>query len=371
MQQGISAFEDLNGSGHERVAYAPLSVAGGTRMSAARAYLHRATRRPNLRLELHCEVRRIIFDGTTATGVEVMTPDGEARFTARREVIVCAGTMESPLLLERSGVGDPDVLAAGGVPMVAANPAVGENLRQHRGAVFALRLRGVPGRNRELVTPAARLRTTARYLLRRSGALAHGGTTVLAVLRSSPAVAGPDMEVLFTPVSVSGHDGTSAGADAGDGVTVGFYPHAPTSTGSIHLTGPSAHHPPRLVPGYLSTGHDRDLTVAAFRRVRQILEADPFASAASETAPGPQVSDDDSVLRYVLEHGFAGNHQVGTCALGPEGAVDDDLRVRGTQRLRVADASVMPTLTTGNTVAPSMAIGWIAGDLIRHGKAVA
>ncbi|WP_307136150.1 GMC family oxidoreductase [Streptomyces aurantiacus] len=361
VRQGIDRGEDLNGR-HERVAYAPLSVLNGTR-TTARAFLGGHARRPNVRVRLHCKARRILFDGTTATGVEAKTARGTVRFTARREVILCAGTIESPLLLERSGVGDPELLTAAGVHLVATNPAVGGNLRQRRGAIVALRLNSVPRRNQEPTTSAARLRSRVRHALRRSGAPAHDGATVLAVLSSDRRVPSPDMELLFTPVSVSDHDGAPAGTD---GATAAFYPQSPTSVGSIHITGPALNDPPRLVPGYLSTDHDKNLTVAAFARVREILASEPFASAATETLPGPEVVDAADVLQYVLDHGFTGNHEVGTCTLGPGGVVDDELRVHGTHRLRVADASVLPMLTTGSTAAPSTAVGWIAGDILRN-----
>ncbi|MBE1582192.1 GMC family oxidoreductase [Nonomuraea angiospora] len=319
-----------------------MSVADGRRMSAARAYLHEAIDRPNVRLVLHCEVRRIIFDGATATGVEAVVPEGVVSFSARREVIVCAGALESPLLLERSGVGDPRVLAAAGVPMVAGNRAIGGNLRQHRGIAFMTQFSEVPGG---------------------SAVLPFGTATVAAVLKSDLSASAPDTDLLFYPFVVPGHDGAPARIG---GAAVGFYPHSPTSTGSIHITGPGLEHAPRLVPNYLSTDHDRKLLVAGFARFREIVAAEPFASIAS-SADLPKSEDEEGLVRHSLEHGAVINHPIGTCALGPSGAVDDQLRVRGTDRLRVADASVMPTLPSGNTAAPSMAVGWITGDLILDG----
>ncbi|MDT0398278.1 MULTISPECIES: GMC oxidoreductase [Streptomyces] len=363
-RQGSDAVEDLT----RRAAYASRTASNGTRTRAARALLRgHVWRRPNVRVRLHCTARRILFDGTTATGVEAQTPRGTVRFTARREVIVCAGTVESPLLLQRSGVGDPELLTTAGVHLVAANPAVGGNLRQRRVAVLSLRLDGVPGADREPVTPAAQPRSRVTSLLRRSAAPpAHGGTAVLAVLSSDPGGSGPDMALQFTPVPMPDHDGASPGKDGAHGATVALYPRSPTSVGSVHITGPALEDPPRLVPGYLSTEYDKELTVAAFARVREILATEPIASVATETLPGPGVVDTAGVLRYVLDHGSTAHHEVGTCALGPGGAVDDELRVHGTHRLRVADASVMPTLTTGDTTAPGTAVGWIAGDLLRN-----
>ncbi|MBU2670190.1 GMC family oxidoreductase N-terminal domain-containing protein [Actinoplanes bogorensis] len=331
----ITPVRDLNGSGGERAAYAPLTIADGHRVSAADAYLHDAVKRPNVQLRLRCDVRLVVFDGTTATGVEAVTPDGEVRFSARREVIICAGTLGSPLLLERSGVGDPQVLQAAGVPVVAENRAVGGNLRQHRGISLITKLSNLPA----------------------AGA-PFGTTTVVSVLKSDPGAAGPDTEVIFHPFGGPDADGGIAGA------AVGYYPRTPTSTGSIHITGPGLDDVPRLVPNYLSTDQDRQVLVAGFARVRAIMATDPIASVMTDAAPVPAAGDEAAIVRHSLEHGFVANHQIGTCALGPAGVVTDDLRVRGTDGLRVADASVMPTLPSGNTAAPSMAIGWIAGDLV-------
>ncbi|MGC5562169.1 GMC family oxidoreductase [Streptomyces sp. FR-108] len=360
-RHGIEAAEELNVR-HGQAAYASLATGNGARTSAPRALLRGYGRRPNVRVRTHCEVRRILLDGTTATGVEAKTRRGTVRFTARREVVLCAGTTGNPLLLERSGVGDPEVLRAC-VHLVAANPAVGDNLRQRRGAVVALRLNGLPGRSRQPVTSAARAWSPFTPPLRRSSESMDSGTQVVAVLSSDRRTPNPDMTLLFTPEPVTAHDEMPAGTD---GATVAFYPHSPTSTGVVHITGPTLDDPPLLLPGHLSTGHDRELTVAAFARVREILATEPFASATTETLPGPGVVAAADLLRYVRDQGFTGYHDVGTCALGPAGVVDDVLQVRGTHRLRVADASVLPTLTTGDTAAPGMAIGWIAGDILRN-----
>jgi choline dehydrogenase len=323
--RGIATVTDVNDAGGERAGYAYRTIAGGSRVSAVASYLRPAAARPNVELRMGCEVRRILFDGTTAIGVEAVTAEGPVRLLARREVIVCAGTLESPLLLERSGVGDPAVLEAAGVVPVVANPAVGTDLRQHR-----------------VGNTVSRLDHGAEGL--------HGATTVLAALRADPAAASPDTEVLFIPMP---------GA-----AVVAFYPHSPTSTGSIHITGPGTGDAPRLVPGYLTTAHDRRLTAAAYALVRELTAAEPFAARATAAFPLPDPADEQAVLTYVLGSGAVGNHQTGTCSLGPGGVVDGHLRVHGTTNLRVADASVMPTLPSGNTAAPTMAVGWIAADLL-------
>ncbi|MFH8447575.1 GMC family oxidoreductase [Streptomyces sp. NPDC018026] len=362
-RQGIDAVADLNGS-PDRAAYVPHPMSTGVPQSRARALLRGCARRRNVRVRPHCTARRILFEGTTAIGVEAQTSRGTVRFWARREVILCAGTMGSPLLLERSGVGDPEVLTTAGVHLVAESQAVGANLRQRRGAALTLRFNGVPDHGRESAPPIVGPRSRFRPVLRRAAVSAGGGAAVLAVTNSGHGTSSPDMELLFTPVVE--HDGLHPGAVGATAVTVAFYPRSPTSIGSVHITGPTLADPPRLVPGYLSTDHDNELTLAAFARTREILATEPFASTMTEVSPGPEVTDTRDTLRYVMEHGFTRKHEVGTCALGADGAVDEELRVRGTHRLRVADASVMPVLTTGDTEAASLAVGWIAGDILRN-----
>ncbi|MFF4053318.1 GMC family oxidoreductase [Streptomyces chartreusis] len=351
-RQGIDTVEELGGD-RTQAAYTPQPVPTVVRTGTVRPLPHGLTRRRNVRVRLYCSARRILFDGTTAIGVEAATSRGTIRFHARREVILCAGVVGNPLLLERSGVGDSEVLTTAGVHLVAANPAVGSNLRQRRGAAFALWPNGVPEHEPEPVTPATRLRARVGRALRRPAAPTRADVSIRAVLNSDRgASTTPDMELRFTPAPVAG-------------ATVAFFLQSPTSVGTVHISSPALDDPPRLVPGYLSTDHDNELTVAAFARTREILATEPFALAMTETFPGADVADPADVLRYVREHGFT-EQAVGTCALGLGGVVDDELRVRGTRRLRVADASVMPTLTTSDTEAASMAVGWIAGDILRN-----
>ncbi|MDH6581363.1 choline dehydrogenase [Streptomyces sp. SAI-135] len=363
-RHGIQTVEELGGD-HTKTAYTPWSESVALRMSLHRPPLHGLAQRRNVRVRLHCIARRVLFDGTTAIGVETATPWGTVRFTARREVILCAGAVSNTLVLERSGVGDPKVLSAVGVQLVAANPAVGSNLRQRRGAAFSLRLNGVSDRAPESVTLAARLRAKVMRVLGRPDAMKSCGTSVLAVLNSKGGTSSLDMQLKFTSTLVANGGALPAGGAASSGVSVAFYPQSPTSVGSVHITGPTLEDPPRLVPGYLSTVHDWYLTFAAFARAREILATEPFASAMTETFPAAAVVDPEDVVQYVLKHGF-NEDAVGTCALGPDGVVDDELRVRGTDRLRVADASVMPRLPTLNTEAASRAVGWSAGDVLRN-----
>jgi len=369
-KHGAPFLEDVNSSGDERVGYVASNIKRGTRVSASRAFLRKARRRQNLVVLDHTEVDRITFDGTVATGVEATRLGQTLRFGARREVLICAGALDSPLLLERSGIGDPKVLAAAGVPLRVSSPKVGENMRDHRGSLqFQLKLKGCGGYNRELNTALRQGWTGLKYLFTRAGVMSFGGYNVTTAFKSDPASPFPDTQAYFTPMSSS-----SVAPNTGR-IALDRFPGAmfivlslfPTSVGSIHITGPRTSDKPRLVSDFLLTDHDRALTVKMFHKARAILATEPLAQLFhEEVTPGPGLQQDADVLRYAYKGGGGGFHSLGTCAIGPndDDVVDDRLRVRGTSRLRVVDASVFPVIPSGNNNAPTMAMAWIAADLI-------
>lgn len=365
---GVRCTDDVNASGSERVGYASSNVRNGLRVSASRAFLHRAARRHNVTVLTGTEVKRITFDGTRA-GVEAIQRGATIQFTARREVLVCAGTLESPLLLERSGIGDPQVLQRAGVPLRVPRSLVGENLREHHGVLFQFELAGRVGYNHQLSSWFKQGRAGARFLFTRGGVLSHSGTTVLAMYRSGREADHPDVQAFLVPMSYSGVDANTGRPvlDRGSGAMVLVYPTFPTSRGSIHITGSQPAAPPKLVPRFLSTCDDREVLIGAFRRMRAFTRTEPFAHLVTrEVAPSETIDRDQEIVEYGLEHGVTAQHAVGTCALGPgdDDVVDEQLRVRGTTHLRVADASVFPMMPSGNTAAPTMALGWIAAEII-------
>lgn len=367
---GVDVVDDMNGSGDQRVGYVTSNIKRGKRVSAPHAFLRKARRRRNLTVLDHTEVDRITFDGTVATGVEAHRHGKEVRISARREVLLCAGGLDSPLLLERSGIGNPEVLAAAGVDVVAASPKVGENLRDHCGAIqFQVKLKGNVGYNRQINSVLKQGWTGFKYLFRRSGVMAFGGYNLGAMYKSDPASRHPDTQLFFTPISASAVDPKTGRliVDKSAGAMFVCYLMYPTSTGSIHISGSSSSDKPRLVPNSLSTDYDRALTIKMFNKAREILATEPFAQLIeSELAPGSSIKEDVAVLDYSLNKGGAGYHTLGTCAIGPDDddVVDDRLRVRGTSNLRVIDASVFPAMPSGNNNAPTQAMAWIAADLI-------
>jgi choline dehydrogenase-like flavoprotein len=366
-KNGIAFEDDMNGSDNDRVSYVASNIRNGLRVSASRAFLRPARRRENLTVLSNTEAERIVFEGTRAVGIEARREGGTVVFRARREVLVCGGAFESPLLLERSGVGNPDVLAKAGVPLVAENRGVGENLREHRGILFQMRLKGVRGYNHQASSFVRQMWTGFKYLFTRNGLIAHGGFPLSGIYASDPESSRPDTQTFFTPISTSAVNPMSGRlvVDKQPGARLVTMPLRPTSQGFIHITGPSVADPPQLVPNFLATEHDRTAVLKAFRKAREIMATAPFSDhVVEEIEPGPRIETDEEILDHAVNKGNAGYHTLGTCAMGPDGVVDDHLRVRGTTNLRVVDASVFPWEPSGNNNAPTMAMAWIAADVI-------
>jgi choline dehydrogenase len=369
-RHGIGFLDDMNSSGEDRVGYTCSNIKRGFRVSASHAFLSKAGRRRNCTIIKRTEVDRITFDGTRATGVETTRHGKTISFTASREVLICAGGLESPLLLERSGIGNPEILAAAGVSLRVASPNVGEKLNDHCGStLFQLKLKHRGGYNSELKNMLRQGWTGLKYLFTRTGVMSFGAHNLITVFKSDPASPYPDTQGFFTPLSSSAIDPSTGRivVDKFSGAMFSTYPLHPTSRGSIHITGPDASDKPRLVPSIPTTDYDRALTVKIFHKTREILTTEPFAQLVeAETVPGKDLKDDADILDYAINTGGRGYHTTATCAIGPneDDVVDNRLRVRGTSNLRVVDASVFPALPSGNNNAPTMAMAWIAADLI-------
>jgi choline dehydrogenase len=366
---GVGFEKDMNGSGNERTSYVASNIRKGTRMSASRAYLWPIRHRKNLSIATYTEAEKLTMDGTRVTGVTCRTKTGVVTYTANREVLLAGGTFDSPLLLERSGIGNPYVLEKAGVPVRVPSPRVGENFKEHRGILLQYRLSGVKGYNIEASSTPRYLWTGFKYLFSRSGMIAHGGYALSAIYKSDPASENPDTQCFFTPISTSDVNPMTGRmvVDTFPGAKYVVLPMYPTSQGSLHITGPGLDDAPRLEPNFLSTEEDRQMLVKALRKAREIVATEPFAKyVVEELQPGPAIAEDDQIIEYGINKGNAGAHGLGTCAMGPEDddVVDASLRVRGTQGLRVIDASVFRDQPSGNNNAPTMALAWIGADII-------
>jgi choline dehydrogenase-like flavoprotein len=368
---GVKRVLDINGSDDERTGYTQFSTRRGLRVTAAGAFLRPALKRGNVTLATGTEVGRILFDGTRAVGVLARHKGQQIEIRARKEVLVCGGSLDTPTLLERSGVGQADVLGRAGVKLVVDSPNVGEKLNEHRGLRFMYKIRpGAAGGFNPLVnTQAKRMYQGAKYLVRRDGIIAAGSATCLVYFKADPASDRPDTCGFFNPLSMKGktmHNDKLA-VDDEPGLMLAAYPLRPTSRGHIHITGPDPEDPVAIQPNFLDTEADRRILSKVGGRVRELFGSGPVADLITEERiPGPGVRTEADFEQVGLFQGASGYHPLGSCAMGPgsDDAVDERLRVRGTTGLRVVDASVFPHQPSGNTSAPTQALAWHAASLI-------
>lgn len=369
---GIDSTSDFNGARPEGAGLWQVTIRNGVRVSAASAYLGSARRPPGLRLVLRAHACRVLFEGTRATGVEYTRARSGARERASaREVIVSAGAIGSPQLLELSGVGDPTLLGRFGIPVVAAVPAVGRGLQDHVCVVYAYRCK-VPTLNQELGPLSGRLKAALRYALHRDGPLSMSVNQAGAFVRSRPGLERPNLHLYFNPASFSTVTGGSKQRlirlDPFPGFRMSFNTCRPTSRGTVHIRGADPFASPAITPNSLATAEDIADVYEGARMLRRISAARPLAQIIdAELEPGGRIHTDEAVLADFRQRGGSVFHPCGTCAMGPDPAhsvVDARLRVHGTEALRVVDASVFPSITSGNINAPTLMVAERAADLI-------
>jgi len=367
---GIEHNPDYNGLRQDGIAMSQATIASGRRMSTARCYLDPVRKRPNLRIETGALAECLLFDGTRCTGVRysVGGPGRGERREARaaREVIVSGGSINSPQLLELSGIGQPERLQALGIGVRHALLGVGENLRDH----YAPRTRWAIAAKGITYNDTARglglVRQALRYAFSRRGLLGSVGAPLRAFVRSRDGLAAPDLLLGWVPMLTEpGPKGPRIARQSG--VTCYAHPMRPESKGHIHVVSADPHKPPAIDFNFLSSPVDAALTVRAIHIARAIMTAPAMTPLqVSEIAPGTDRDTDDEILDWVKAAAETTYHPVGTCKMGSDAmaVVDAQLRVHGIDGLRVADASIMPTLTSGNTNAPSIMIGEKAADMV-------
>lgn len=354
----------------EGIGYAPRTIHRGRRQSAAEAFLKPVAHRANLTVITEAVVDKVVFEGARAVGVTVLRQGRRETLRADGEVILCCGAMGSPGVLERSGVGDPDRLAALGVPVVHANPAVGEGLSEHRGIIVQWKLKDELSQNREF-SGWRLLKSTLQYYLTKGGPMSSAAYEIGAWFKTRPGLNRPDAQFLLAPFSFD-FDKQRTALEPFPGMSVVTYPLRPSSRGRIHIASLDPNAPPVLEPNYRATREDRESMIGAVRMVRRYAAQSPLAELlAEETMPGPAYETDEQILAAYDRFGTCGYHAVGSCRMGADEAsvVDPELRVRGVQGLRVMDTSVMPVIPSGNTVGPTMAMAWRAADIVLRGKA--
>ncbi len=376
-QAGVPATIDYNGPVFEGVGYLQHNVRRGRRRHAADAYLLPAMKRANLTVESNALAQRVVFEGRKAVGLIYRRGTEERTVRARREVLLAAGAIQSPQLLELSGIGQRDVLQRAGVDVLHQLPGVGENLRDHLHVRISFETKLPVTLNTILRNPFLQAKMGARWLLLGRGLMACSSATSMAIARSRPDLPRPDIKFQLHQLSMaSSHyaDNRKArniadkmGLDTHPGFGIGTYVLRPESQGSVHIKHPDTSKPPEIRANYLSHEHDVRTMIAALRMIRKVASQPALAQhIVRETRPGPDAADDDALLDHVRKTGQTSYHPIGTCRMGndPQAVVDATLRVHGVEGLRVCDASIMPTMVASNTHAPTIMIGEKASDLV-------
>ena len=375
-QAGIPTNPDYNGPDMEGASCYQITTRGGMRASTARGYLKPVRRRPNLDIRTKAHVTRVLFDGRRATGVEYRQNGQLKTVRARAEVILSAGAINSPQLLQLSGVGPGRVLHDHGIPVVLDAPQVGRNLQDHLGSDNYY-VSTVPSLNQQLRPLLGKAMAAVHYAVRRKGPLSLSLNQGGGFVRLSEQSQGPDLQLYFSPVS---YTRAPAGVrplmnpDPFQGFLMGFNPCKPTSVGHLQITSPNPMVAPELHPNYLDTEHDRALMVAGTRLMRRIAQSEALSAVIErELYPGADIQSDAAIAEYNMQTAWTVFHQCSTCRMGRDpktSVVDAQLKVHGIDGLRVADASIFPTIPTGNTNAPAIMVGEKASDLILNSSKV-
>lgn len=366
---GIARTADYNDESAEGVSRLQLSTRNGVRCSAARAYLSSVRWRPNLEVVTGAVATQVRFQGRRAAGVRYLRGGAALEALARKEVLLCAGAIRSPQLLELSGVGDPHRLRDIGVPMVCDLPGVGENLQDHLMARIGFECNR-PVTVNDMVRERWRLAIALlRYALRRDGVFATPSLTATAYARTRDGLPCPDVRLQVGLSSGSGRLSISreTGLDPFSGFHLGGYFLYPRSRGSVHVQSLDAGDQPSIRANYLSDPLDRETGVRAMKLLRTIAAKAPLASfIVREVRPGPDARSDDELLDYLRRTGQTCWHPCGTCRMGNDAGavVNPDLTVRGVTGLRVVDASVMPFMVASNTNVPVLMIAEKAADMV-------
>ncbi|WP_254605147.1 GMC family oxidoreductase [Sphingomonas bacterium] len=339
------------------MAYQARTIWRGKRQSAAKAFLRPAMQRPNLTVASDTEVLRIVFDGRTAVGVEIRDEQGIRTIRAGREVILCAGALESPKLLQLSGVGPGKLLRDLDIAVVHDQPQVGQNLREHFYLQTKFRV-SEGGLNHEFAGLRL-LRNVLRYLFTSAGPMSHAAQELVGYIRSRDGLPRPDCQIGVGLYSLA--DGPRGLAlETEPGFTIGGYYMHPRSRGETFITSPDPAVAPYVDANYLAEAEDRIASVGMVRAIRHIAAQPALAGIVrAELAPGPAVQSDDAILDDLYARGGTAFHVSGTCRMGSDDAAVTDPagRVRGVAGLRVVDTSLFPELPSGNTNAPAMAAG--------------
>ncbi len=362
---GILPRADFNDGSNEGSGFFEVNQSTGVRWNASKAFLRPVLKRPNLRLITNAHAERLVFDGTRAKGVRFGRGGETWEASARSEVLLAAGAINSPKLLELSGAGRPDLLRRLGIEVVHASRDVGENLQDHLQIRTVYRVSGVQTLNTMFNSLFGKARIGLEYALRRSGPMSMAPSQFGMFTKSDPSMETPDLEYHVQPLST---DKLGDPLHPFPAITMSVCNLRPESVGSVHATTCDLAVQPEIRPNYLSAIRDREVAVRSVRQARQIMMAKHLEQyMPDEILPGPQHQSDEELLQQIGSIATTIFHPVGTCRMGVDdhAVVSPDLRVKGIAGLRVVDASIMPKIVSGNTASPTIMIAEKAADMIR------
>ncbi len=366
---GLTFTPDFNGAEQEGVGLYQFTIKNGIRNSAARAFLRPAMKRKNLLVETHAQVTKILFEGKRAVGVAYVQRG--MKLDARgREVILAGGAINSPQLLQLSGIGPGTLLQSLGIPLVHANANVGARMQDHHGVNYTWRM-NAPTLNDELRPWWGKLKAGMQYILTRRGPLSLSINQGGGFFRTHPEMARPNMQLYmqaFSTLIPRAGERPILTPDPFSGLSLGLSNCRPTSTGEVMITSPDPLVHPKISFNAYGTNSDVEEMLAAVKFLRKIAAQEPLKGLmAEELRPGPEIKTDEAMINDFRQRSGTVYHHSCTCRMGPEEAtsvVDSQLRVHGVEGLRVCDASVFPNLIAGNTNAPAMMVGWRGAEII-------
>lgn len=363
-EAGIEPVEDFNRGDNEGSGYFEVNQRGGWRWNASKAFLRPVMKRPNLKVVTHARVTRLAFSGNKVSGIEFIADQKRMRAQSRREVVLCAGAIGSVQILQSSGIGPGELLGKYQIPVVHDLPGVGENLQDHLQLRTIYRVEDVKTLNVQANSLLGKLCMGIQYALTRSGPLSMAPSQLGVFARSGPSQTRANVEYHVQPLSLERFGENLHEFPA---FTASVCNLRPTSRGRVQILSPDTAQPPSILCNYLSTEEDRQVAVQSIRLTRHIVgqrSLVPFQP--QELKPGAHLKSDEELVQAAGDIGTTIFHPVGTCKMGqdPMAVVDSELRVHGVRGLRVADASIMPTITSGNTNSPTLVIAQKAADSI-------
>lgn len=366
IEAGVPPTRDFNGVSQEGTGYYQLTTRDGRRASTAMSYLHPAAKRKNLKIVTDADVERIILDGKRAVGVRYSMKGLARTIRARREVLLSAGAVGSPQIMELSGIGQPDVLTKAGIEVRHQLKGVGENLQDHYQVRFIYEMSTDDSLNAVWNSPLRQMKTGIEYATKRQGILTIGAGVVGIFAKTQANLEEPDIQFHFMPLSA---EKPGQGLHPFSGVTQSVCVLRPDSRGHQHIVSPDPKAKPSIIANYLATESDRRITLDGMKLARKISEMPSFRKMMKrEHFPGTEARTEDELMAVAKQYGTTVFHPCGTCKMGsdPMAVVDQRLKVHGIDGLRVIDASIMPNMISGNTNAPTIMIAEKASDMIRE-----